>query len=476
MFGISNGVIKNSHSGFNNLKIYDCINGVYSKYFAMQQGEVDQLLNRLFPDKQEVREKIKLNIDEWYNGYNDKNGKKLYSIFSTGLYISDCERSYHYFCNGEEKNESEWDPPEPESYWGKSGGTKIFEYFFSIGFEGKFDYFLQDLAQGASTYYKDYKSDFAPLLENPTNVQERSEILFHLLIHFGYLTLDGKRKNYFRIPNKEIEDEFLSQLNKYLESIQIDDATISALAKAVILEDFEMFGKILTKSINGLIRDIPQGKNDTSEKLMHGLILKILSKLKISLRLLVRNETGAGGEDGAKGSKADFEINSTEGRDKIYYIIELETTKKDNSEKIEKDALVGLKQIFQKDSDRHFIPYCDTKEVVAMGISTYYNTVCLASVKVSVQNGKITGFEKLKHQRFWIDVIDANSINIKATERKEHEFKLDEFVGDFKVDLTSTKSLQEYHRMVDDEVCKRIDFIRAEHNKLESEPELNNQS
>jgi hypothetical protein len=125
MFGISNSIINAPYSGFNNLKVYDVVDGEYSEFFSMTEQEVENIVNFLFPKiHPELKEIIIGNITEWYDGYYGDGSFKFYSTFSVGLYLNECYRIYHK-SNISFKDKNDTWIPKPKREWAQSR-AKIF--------------------------------------------------------------------------------------------------------------------------------------------------------------------------------------------------------------------------------------------------------------------------------------------------------------------------------------------------------------
>jgi hypothetical protein len=123
MFGVSSVDFMPSYSGFNNLRVYEVFDYDYAEFFSMSKQEIKHTVDFLF-DKVQPRLKDKMisNIDKWYNGYYLERRSPIYSIYSTGLYISDCYQAYMKKKIAPNQTDDEW-IPEPTQYWTKSNTT-----------------------------------------------------------------------------------------------------------------------------------------------------------------------------------------------------------------------------------------------------------------------------------------------------------------------------------------------------------------
>jgi hypothetical protein len=253
MFGISNSIVNAANSGLNNVDVKNVFDEDYVNYFTMTQEEVDAAINRIFDIQPKLKDKIISSIKFWYNGYYRDDGLPLYSIFSVSLYISDCYKSYKDNKISQENTSDEW-IPKPSKKWAGSTATSIFNNYLNFGFKGNFNFFVLNLYRGIPACFKEMDKDYVPLLQSPTDEVERAKIIFHLLMHGGYLTKDNKNKTNknntdYRIPNEEIKSVLENQLLKYLREIPIQLKSISDLTLALQKGNFEKFGNIVMKDL-----------------------------------------------------------------------------------------------------------------------------------------------------------------------------------------------------------------------------------
>jgi hypothetical protein len=248
MFGISNSIVNAANSGLNNVDVKNVFDEKYSEFFAMTQEEVDAVINKLFYIQPKLKDKIISNINFWYNGYYRDDGSPLYSIFSVSLYISDCYEKYQSNKISEENTSDEW-IPKPSKKWAESTTTSIFNNYLNFGFERIFNSFVLNLYRGIPAYFTKMDKNHAPLLQSPTTEGERAKIIFHLLMHGGYLTRDNKDKTKCRIPNEKIKSVLEDQLLNYLGGIPIQLESISDLTLALQKGNFEKFGNIVMKGL-----------------------------------------------------------------------------------------------------------------------------------------------------------------------------------------------------------------------------------
>jgi hypothetical protein len=455
MVGISNSIINAGNSGFNNVHICNVFNGDDASFFAMTHEEMEDIVDKLFKIKDEPKNKIKENIDFWFNGYYQENGLPLYSIFSSSLYISECYEKYTGRGITPDDTSEEWIPP-PSNKWVQKSQIDIFSDYMNFGFEGKHNNFILDLCRDTPAYYPEKDSTLVPLFENPTDLDIRKQVIFHLLMYGGYLTQDSRRDKCYRIPNREIFSALVEQMNKYLRSLSFDRRCISELGSAMYARDVEKIGdetlkSLYNKFLSYKFDDIKQG-NLVIKNHIHFLLWQVFEPLSKGSNFLVQLEFGSrnsktkglkpingvnannssepSDKDSSKSSedgyRIDFSIVPSDGKNKAHFIFELNTPSLNETD-MTYNALKGLRQIFAKDYLRHLRPSKDTKEIVSIGVATNTTHLSLALLEINVANGNYTGVKKIKLQDFWI-VKDSQN-GAAGDHSKAKEFKIDIFTN-----------------------------------------------
>jgi hypothetical protein len=309
--------------------------------------------------------------------------------------------------------------PKPSAKWTRSRTTSALNNYCNFGFDGAFNYFLSDLYFPRPSYYNGFEPDFVPLLKIPRELDDRSKIIFHFLLHCGYLTevKEGKGE-YFKIPNTEIYSVLKEQIDEYLGSIPQKDEIVSEMGKAIVTENFESFGKELLKGLFLYTQKFINDKGNSlgtpkDELTIHHLILKVFESINDEGDYIVRHEHSTGGlketqGDQKKGSarlreggySIDFHLEPTNEGKKIHYVIELKTKRNDEEGGLEKDAFDGLNQIFAKNYLRHILPSKDTKSIITIGLATDTSRLRLAVLKVNIANSSIGSVENLELMEF----------------------------------------------------------------------------
>jgi hypothetical protein len=383
----------------------------------MSRQEVNDTINFQFNIQPELKNQIFSNIDEWYNGYYEDDTSPMYQTFSTQQYLNRCRHQYDSSKNHpKETNYTSW-IPQPEQEWASSTPINILNNYMNFGFQGDFNVILKNLTDGRSVEFISKDKKFAPLLMDPTKPNMREKIIFHLLLHGGFLTKDGSRSNHYRIPNKELTDLFHSQLDEYLSKYPISDETVSILSKALLDENFTEFGAEVLKWLYQFYNadddtiDEKKFRADGSgnilpqkyplESHMHRLLWKIFKAINKEGYFRVMHEWGADPEDEVKeeGYDLDFIFSPRLDKTKPHIVLELKTTSP-KRRTLWHSSLYGLKQIFEKNYHRDLLPFGSTQGITSVGITANTTELSLAALKINVNQGRYDSAENLTYQEF----------------------------------------------------------------------------
>jgi hypothetical protein len=460
MFGTSNALHYFEGEEFR-YRYHNFFESTSFRYFAITEEEVVETIDKLFAVEEKQKKKIKSNIDAWYNGYYRGKHSKLYQIYSTTQYIEDCYKEYKKRGISSDETDDKW-IPSPMPYSVSSETAYLCNDYLSKGFSGECYDSLLDLYRGESVSYRDNADYHHPFLQNPKNKCDKTDIIFSLLIHGGYLTRCHEYKNIVKIPNCEVLFAFEQKLKEHLNSIPIQKKVILSLSKAVTAEDFELFGKELTKSVSKLILN---KKKSYPPKLqyIHSLMWKTFGDLN----------SNSGNEDdsnvctklGSIRSKMDFHFKLAETGEKTHYIIQLDELNYDRLNKIEDLALERLKSVFQLNYHQHILEVGEAATIVIMGMAIHKNRVCLATLKVGIANGRITNATSIKHQRFWMDGNVKHSPQVNLTEQREYSINIPEIELKANLNATEKENTELYNKEINQVFATEIDSIREEAKK-----------
>jgi hypothetical protein len=245
---------------------YYVLDSRFAKFFSISKQELNDTINFQFDLQPELKNQIFSNIDTWYNGYYGNEPSSMYSTFSTQQYLNKCR--YEYDTWKKHPNETSYSLwiPEPQPYWTKSNITNILNNYLSIGFEGEFNRFLLSLTKNNQAIFNQKQDYYPPMLEDPAVSNHREKIIFHLLLHTGYLTVDNRNTRYFKIPNKELLGVFRKQLDYYLKNFPISDELISDLSNALLDQNYANLGDVIMKSLYAYSSEVDATKNFTSKE------------------------------------------------------------------------------------------------------------------------------------------------------------------------------------------------------------------
>jgi hypothetical protein len=472
MFGILNNVVNYNNSDFDNLKINNVYEPKYSEYFGMTQTEVDRVIDKLFPVKQEIKDKIRANINTWYNGYYHKLGSTLYSIYSVSLYISEWFEAYTKQYTESKDSQDYW-IPEPEPIWAKFGHLFFVNNYLNFGFGGKHGHFLRDLSMDCPAYYPDCDPEYVPQFENTTDPEESVKILFHSMMHGGYLTQFNGDKKLFRFPSFELKRLLLKKLNPYLESFIFYDY-LEEIFKAVTMYDIEGLGKKFTEGMRHTFISQKYIKSSHGfpppEVFIYRSLLEILDALLEIRDYNVAHEHAAwipspqNAPEGVQtknfvknfGFKVDFFWKYS--NKNTHYVIELKADR-NNTKGMKIKALEGLSEMFREDNNQHISPLPETQVIFNIGLALEANSVCLAALKVHVADGKYVKVDPLKYLEFKADETYEDDIKVDLTKQEEFDFQLPDVPKEPNSNPTDSDSLEEHNRKARKYIFNQIEEI-----------------
>jgi hypothetical protein len=223
MTGISEMIRCSAHSGLNNIKTFKFLcDHKYSKYYGFTEDEVLTLL-----DDFDVKYRAK--VKRWYNGYFvEKSCLRIYNPWSIILFI---------------------ESDNIQNYWNESGAIKNLSKLFLI------DEIRIRIIKLLN--HEDVKIDLCNRIdiEQFENLQKmlnckhdvpgaQINLFFSYLYELGYLNFTAI-EGVFKIPNKEIEAEFMEKMvNYYIETYKLKESHIKDAIKKLdfLLENSGMDG------------------------------------------------------------------------------------------------------------------------------------------------------------------------------------------------------------------------------------------
>ena len=358
MTGVQYIVKSGMLSGLNDLSKYNVTSTKYSKYYGINQEEMDLLLEHFRVDKSKGAR-----IKDWYDGYqeniNTSEEPKFidkYNIWSVVNYLNNQSEGF-------------------KSYWEKSGSIEFMNHLFK---KQEFKEKIELLVNGGSIYINPLKDDFTiedfKVLKEMTNTGSNTEInafgldlIFSYFFITGYLTVVKESPTEYQLPNKELIKEFGNKIQEYYKTIfNIDPKKFLNLSNMLsrvfdtetIQEIQSIFKNEFAPAFDDLIKGVTlctkADVNNSSglfanEDLMHSLLNNIALQI-INSRFASERYTTK--PDGRKG-RADIVIE----KNTTGVVIEM----KYNGDS--KDALEQSKQYKQ------LINNCTTKVFIGCNIS-----------------------------------------------------------------------------------------------------------
>jgi hypothetical protein len=209
MTGVQYIVKSGMLSGLNNLSKYNVTSTKYSKYYGINQEEMD-LLQKHF----DIDESKAARIKDWYNGYQSNIGTAeepdfvdKYNIWSVVNYLNKQPEGF-------------------KSYWEKSGSISD---FLNRLFKNKsLKETIENLVNGKNIFIGEPKEDFdvedfkqlKAIKEGINNIditESGLNLFYSYLFITGYLT--SNKLGELQIPNKEIQKEISNYLKDYYTTI-----------------------------------------------------------------------------------------------------------------------------------------------------------------------------------------------------------------------------------------------------------------
>jgi hypothetical protein len=239
-------------TGLNNFNVMSITDVYFNDCFGFTQEEVDGILK--YYGIEEMSDVVR----EWYDGYNF--GKQ--SIYSPWDVIKYCQALI------KDKDAI------PQNYWANTSGNGLVRRFIDKS-TAQTKHEIEQLI-GGGTIVK-------PISQELTynELDERIDNLWSVLFSTGYLTYTKciDATNYeLKIPNLEIRDLFVKEINEWFkETTKKDNTTIKAFCEAFINGNVELIENQLNKYLwNSIsIHDIAV-RNNLKENFYHGILLGIL--------------------------------------------------------------------------------------------------------------------------------------------------------------------------------------------------------
>eukprot|EP00924_Labyrinthula_sp_SR-Ha-C_P015304 augustus_masked-scaffold_9-processed-gene-13.18-mRNA-1 protein AED:1.00 eAED:1.00 QI:0/0/0/0/1/1/3/0/1030 len=215
-------------SGLNNLCKIDFTSAKYAQHYGLDETEFD-----LFFEHFEVPKKLGDKAKLWYNGYKVKK----YCPQNKEVHLKEIVGKYNIWSIASYLGEGEF--IKFKSYWEKSGSINFIDVLFA---NPEVREQMEKLVNGESIYLE-RKNDFSvsdfEILKNTIGGNKEINsvglnLLFSYLFIGGYLTIDGKKKDFYELPNMEIKYEMRKKIiNYYRDIYSIDSRKVETLIDIV---------------------------------------------------------------------------------------------------------------------------------------------------------------------------------------------------------------------------------------------------
>lgn len=258
-------------TGLNNFKVYSVAESAFDEYFGFTDQEVGDMLREygLEDDSQTVK--------EWYDGYTfgDEN---VYCPWDVINYCAD------------HRNDRKMPP---QNYWLNTSGNAIVRRFVDMAnIQTRNE--IEQLIDGKTIIKEIYQE----LTYN--ELDSSIDHLWSVLFTTGYLTRKRqieKNKYELCIPNKEIQELFIRQIQEWFQiSSRADQGTLNAFCQAFsdgnVEKIQELFGNYLWNMIS--VRD--SASKEKKENFYHGMLLGLL-RFREDWYIKSNAESGAGYSD-----------------------------------------------------------------------------------------------------------------------------------------------------------------------------------
>ena len=258
-------------TGLNNFKVYSVAESAFDEYFGFTDQEVGDMLREygLEDDSQTVK--------EWYDGYTfgDEN---VYCPWDVINYCAD------------HRNDQKMPP---HNYWLNTSGNAIVRRFVDMAnIQTRNE--IEQLIDGKTIIKEIYQE----LTYN--ELDSSIDHLWSVLFTTGYLTRKRqieKNKYELCIPNKEIQELFIRQMQEWFQiSSRADQGTLNAFCQAFsdgnVEKIQELFGNYLWNMIS--VRD--SASKEKKENFYHGMLLGLL-RFREDWYIKSNAESGAGYSD-----------------------------------------------------------------------------------------------------------------------------------------------------------------------------------
>ena len=265
-------------TGLNNFRVMSITDARFDEQFGFTDGEVKKLLEDY---NMSLRYK---DIKEWYDGYHF--GKA--DVYCPWDVINHVDR----LCDDSDIR--------PQTYWINSSGNSLVRRLISKA-DSSTKNEIERLIAG-ETIVKSIRLDLTY-----DEIENTIDNMWSVLFTTGYLTKAGEVKlpdseSYaykLIIPNKEVREVFILQIQEWFKSVVANDNdTMKLLKKAIIDKDETQIAKQLNIVMGRMISILDtKAPDDMKENFYHGLLLGLLRGSNPDWLIKSNRESGDGFSD-----------------------------------------------------------------------------------------------------------------------------------------------------------------------------------
>ncbi|MGM0508780.1 MAG: AAA family ATPase [Fusobacteriota bacterium] len=255
-------------SGLNNLEVCSLLGKKYSKWFGLEEKEVEDILEYF-----EIKEELE-NVKDWYNGYIF-GGRVTYNPWSIINFVKS-------------------DLLQP--YWVNTSSNDIIKRLLTHAGEG--------IKKGMETLLKGgviRKSIYENIVFN--EIENTEDTIWSFLLFSGYLKADNIKYDVTQmdligdlsIPNIEIKTLYNKIISNWFDE-NMSGQDEKYMLKSLIEGELDIFEEIFCDYVENAFSYFDVGESE-SEKFYHAFVLGLMIKLRDSYIIKSNRESGYGRYD-----------------------------------------------------------------------------------------------------------------------------------------------------------------------------------
>jgi hypothetical protein len=160
--------------------------------------------------------------------------------------------------------------------------------------------------------------------------------------------------------------------------------------------------------------------------------------------------------------RMQFHFYNAEKKEETHYIIKLDERYLYKNSWIERTAFEKLDDILKLNYHHYILEVGEDATIIMMGMAVDPKSICLATLKVNIENGRFAQAAEIKHQRFWIDGDSEYSPQVGLTEQREYSINMTEIQKKVDLNIIEKENIEEYNRRMNRVFRNWIKTIRKE--------------